>query len=182
MQRFPAFRVPSDTVAVVQPEGGFLEAEPAVEAMVGLAQAEGAEIRCGETIAAIEPRAGGVRITTDRGVVEAGVAIVALGAWVKALLPQLAVPIRITRQVMAWFAPADPAPLRGGRLPVFLIESRHGIHYGFPPLRPAPSRSPSITTAIRASIPMPTTERSRRRMSSSFAPRSRSTCRPRTGA
>jgi sarcosine oxidase len=132
MQRFPAFRVPSDTVAVVQPEGGFLEAEPAVEAMIGLAQAKGAEIRCGETIAAIEPRASGVRITTDRGVVEAGAAIVALGAWVKALLPRLAVPIRITRQVMAWLEPADPAPLRGGRLPVFLIESRHGIHYGFP--------------------------------------------------
>ena len=33
---------------------------------------------------------------------------------------------------MAWLEPADPAPLRGGRLPVFLIESRHGIHYGFP--------------------------------------------------
>ena len=132
MQRFPAFRVPSDTVAVVQPEGGFLEAEPAVEAMVGLAQSKGAEIRCGETIAAIEPLASGVRITTDRGVVEAGAAIVALGAWVKALLPQFAVPIRITRQVMAWFEPADPAPLRAGRLPVFLMESRHGIHYGFP--------------------------------------------------
>ncbi len=138
MRRFPAFRVPSDTVAVVQPEGGFLEAEPAVEAMVGLAQAEGAEIRCGETIAAIEPLAGGVRITTDRGVVEAGAAIVALGAWIKALLSRLAVPIRITRQVMAWFEPADPAPLGGGRLPVFLIESRHGIHYGFPPLRAGP--------------------------------------------
>jgi sarcosine oxidase len=135
MKRFPAFRVPSDTVAVVQPEGGFLEAEPAVEAMVALAQAQGAEIHCGETIAAIEPCASGVRITTDGGVVEAGGAIVALGAWVKALLPQLAVPIRVTRQVMAWFEPADPAPLGGGRLPVFLIESRHGIHYGFPSLR-----------------------------------------------
>jgi sarcosine oxidase len=132
IERFPAFRVPSDTVAVVQPEGGFLEAEPAVEAMVGLARSKGAEIRCGETIAAIEPLASGVRITTDRGVVEAGAAIVALGAWVKALLPQFAVPIRITRQVMAWFEPADPAPLRAGRLPVFLMESRHGIHYGFP--------------------------------------------------
>jgi sarcosine oxidase len=136
MQRFPAFRVPSDTVAVVQPEGGFLEAEPAVEAMAGLAQAKGAEIRCGETIAAIEPVASGVRITTDRGVAETGAAIVALGAWVKALLPQLAVPIRITRQVMAWFEPANAAPLGG--LPVFLIESRHGIHYGFPPLRAGP--------------------------------------------
>jgi sarcosine oxidase len=135
MQRFPAFRVPPDYVGVLQPDGGFLEAEPAIDAMVSLARAAGAATRVGETIQVIEPVARGVRITTDRGVVEAGVAIVALGAWIKALLPDLPVPLRVTRQVMAWLAPLDPAPLRNGRLPVFLLESRHGIHYGFPPLR-----------------------------------------------
>jgi sarcosine oxidase len=132
MQRFPAFRVPPDYMGVVQPDGGFLEAEASIDAMVGLAQAKGAEIRCGETIGSIEPIAGGVRIATDRGVVEAGVAIVALGAWVKALLPDLPAPLRVTRQVMAWLEPLDPAPLSGDRLPVFLLESCHGIHYGFP--------------------------------------------------
>jgi sarcosine oxidase len=135
MQRFPAFRVPPDFVGVLQPEGGYLEAEPALAAMVGLAQAAGAEVRCGETILAVEGVAGGVRIATERGVLEAGAAIVALGPWVKALLPQLPAPIRVTRQVMAWFEPLDPAPLAPGRLPVFLLESQHGIHYGFPPLR-----------------------------------------------
>jgi sarcosine oxidase len=135
MQRFPAFRVPPDHVGVVQPDGGYLEAEPSIEAMVGLAQAKGAEIRIGETIAAIEPVASGVRIATDRGEVAAGAAIVALGPWIKTLLPRLPAPIRVTRQVMAWLEPLDPAPLTGGRLPVFLLESRHGIHYGFPPLR-----------------------------------------------
>jgi sarcosine oxidase len=133
MRRYPAFAVPPSFVGVVQPAGGYLEAEPSVEAMVGLAKAKGAEIRAGETIAAIAPVAGGVRITTDRGVIEAGAAIVALGAWIKALLPDLPAPIRVTRQAMAWFEPLDPAPLGGGRLPVFLLESRHGIHYGFPP-------------------------------------------------
>jgi len=135
MQRFPAYRVPPDYVGVVQPEGGFLEAESSIDAMISLAEADGAEIRSGETVAAIEPVAGGVRIATDRGVVEAGAAIVALGPWVKALLPDLPAPIRVTRQVMAWFEPLDPAPLIDGRLPVFLLESRHGIHYGFPPSR-----------------------------------------------
>jgi sarcosine oxidase len=135
MQRFPAFRVPPHHVGVVQPDGGFLQAEPAIEAMVCLAKVKGAEIRIGESVRAVEPVARGVRITTDRGVVEAGAAIVALGPWVKALLPDLPAPIRVTRQVMAWFEPLDPAPLSAGRLPVFLLESRHGIHYGFPPWR-----------------------------------------------
>jgi sarcosine oxidase len=134
MHRFPAFRVPAHYVGVVQPDGGFLKAEQSIEAMVSLAKAKGAAIRDDEAIHAIEPTASGVRIATDLGVVEAGAAIVALGPWVKALLPDLPAPIRVTRQVMAWFEPLDPAPLSGGRLPVFLLESRHGIHYGFPPL------------------------------------------------
>ena len=52
MRRFPAFRVPPEYVGVVQPDGGFLQTEPAVEAMVGLAQVSGAEVRLGETITA----------------------------------------------------------------------------------------------------------------------------------
>jgi sarcosine oxidase len=142
MQRFPAFRVPPDYVGVLQPDGGFLAAEPSIEAMIGLARAKGAAIRSGETIAEIAPTASGVRIMTDRGTVEASAAIVALGAWVKTLLPDLPAPLRATRQVMGWFEPLDPAPLSAGRLPVFLLESRHGIHYGFPPFG-----SPAIKVA-----------------------------------
>jgi sarcosine oxidase len=74
-----------------------------------------------------------VRIVTDRGTVEAGAAIVAAGPWMKALLPDLPAPLRVTRQVMGWFAPVEPELVTPGRLPVFLIESAHGIHYGFPP-------------------------------------------------
>ena len=49
------------------------------------------------------------------------------------LLPDMPAPLRVTRQVMGWFQPLDPAPFTGGRFPVFLLESRHGVHYGFPP-------------------------------------------------
>jgi sarcosine oxidase len=133
MRRYPAFRLPGDHVAVVQPDGGFLDVERSAQALLGLAQRAGASIRTGETVRAIEPRAGGVRIATDRGVVDAGIAIVAAGPWVKSLLPDVTAPLRVTRQAMAWFAPIDPAPFAPGNFPVFLIESRHGIHYGFPP-------------------------------------------------
>jgi sarcosine oxidase len=133
MRRFPAFRVPNEYVGVWQPEGGYLAAEPSVTALVRLARQKGAEVHLGETIAQIAPEAGGVRVTTDRGMVTARLAVVALGARLEALLPDLPAPIRITRQVMGWFAPRERAPLFDGRLPVFMLESRHGIHYGFPP-------------------------------------------------
>ena len=133
MRRFPAFRVPPQYMAVVQPDGGSLEAEPSIHAMLALAKGAGAEVRTSECIRAIEPRAGGVRIVTDRAIVDAGTVIVTVGPWIKSLLPDLPAPLRVTRQVTAWFAPREPGLFAPGRCPVFLIESRHGIHYGFPP-------------------------------------------------
>jgi sarcosine oxidase len=133
MRRFPAFRLPPHHVAVVQPDGGFLEAEPSLHALLGLAKNAGAQIRTGETVLTIEPHGDGVRIVTDQGPVEAGMAIVAAGPWLKSLLPDFPAPIRATRQVMGWFAPVEPTLVAPGQLPVFLIESAHGIHYGFPP-------------------------------------------------
>lgn len=133
MRRFPAFRLPSQYMAVIQPDGGFIAAEPSIHAMLGLAKCAGAEIHAGEFIRAVEPRASGVRICTDRATIDAGAAIVAAGPWVNSMLPDLQAPLRVTRQAMAWFAPSGPALRTPGSLPVFLIESRHGLHYGFPP-------------------------------------------------
>lgn len=133
MRRYPAFRLPPHHVGVVQPDGGFLEAEACVQAMLALAQKHGAEVRFGERVRAIEPANGKARVVTDDATIEAGAAIVAAGPWLSSLLPDAALPLRVTRQAMAWFAPQASAEFAPGRFPVFLIESAHGIHYGFPP-------------------------------------------------
>jgi len=130
MRRFPAFAIPSDYVGVFQPDGGFVAVEPAIAAMIALAQGAGAELQTGTTVLAVTPRGNRVRIATSRGEFEAATAIVAAGPWVRTLVPDL--PVRVTRQVMAWFKPRDPAPFAPGRLPVFILESRYGMHYGFP--------------------------------------------------
>jgi len=132
MRRFPAFHVPSQYQAVVQPDGGFLAAEASIHAMLALAKADGAELRSGETIRAIEPSSTGVLIVTDRSRIDAGSAVIAVGPWIKSILPELKASLRVTRQVMAWFSPRQPAPFRSEQFPVFLMESRHGMHYGFP--------------------------------------------------
>ena len=133
MQRFPAFRIPDDFVGVFQPDGGFLEVEPALDAMIALAKSAGAEVRTNIVARSLTSGANGVRIETADGTIEADTAIVAVGPWVQRLLPDLAAPIRVTRQVQAWFEPTDPALFAVARFPVFLIETRHGQHYGFPP-------------------------------------------------
>ncbi|HSR77208.1 MAG TPA: N-methyl-L-tryptophan oxidase [Xanthobacteraceae bacterium] len=132
MRRYPAFRVPGDFVGVVQPDGGFLEAEPALLGLVKLARAGGAAIRTNEAVRAIEPHPGGVRVVTSDEVVEASAVIVTAGARVKSLIPDLPAPLRVTRQVLAWFEPRDAAMFSSDRFPVFMIESPHGLHYGFP--------------------------------------------------
>jgi len=132
MRRFPGFRVPADYVAVVQPDGGVLRPEPAISALLGLAQAAGAELRTGQRVLALEARTAGVRIVTDHGNIEVGTAVVAAGPWVTTLLPDLRARLRVTRQVMAWFEPSEAALFSPPQFPVFILESRHGMHYGFP--------------------------------------------------
>jgi sarcosine oxidase len=133
MERFPAFRIPAGYVGVVQPDGGFVAPEPAIEAQVALAKAAGAEIRTGTKVDSIERRGNGVRLAIGQDSVEADKLIVSAGPWVKQLLPDLPVQLRVTRQVLAWFQPLDGALFAAGRFPVFLLENRHGVHYGFPP-------------------------------------------------
>src|SRR5262249_60451395 len=64
--------------------------------------------------------------------VEAGAGIFARGGGVKWRLPALVAPLRNTREVMAWFEPIDAQLSLPERMPVFMIESRHGLHYGIP--------------------------------------------------
>ena len=131
-RRFSALQVPEDFVGVLQPDGGILFPEAAIRVQLGLAKVAGAEVRANETVRAVEPAPSGVRIVTDRDVVTAERAIVAAGPWIKRLLPGLPAPLRVTRQVVGWFAPADPAPFAPERCPVFMIENGDGIFYGFP--------------------------------------------------
>jgi sarcosine oxidase len=131
MRRFPAFHLPTDFVGVFQPDGGFLMAEAAIHAHLNLAKAAGAVIRTGATVRDIVPGTASVRLTTEHGVIDAGAVVITAGAWVTPLLPALP-PLRVTRQVLVWLAPSEPPLFARDRFPVFLLETNHGIHYGFP--------------------------------------------------
>jgi sarcosine oxidase len=130
MARFPAFRLPDDFICVVQADGGFVAVEAAMAAMVDQAKAAGAEIWSETVVQAVTPTGSGVRVATSRGDVEATSAIIAAGPWIGRLVPDL--PLRVTRQVMTWFKPREPALFELGRFPVFLMRTPHGNHYGFP--------------------------------------------------
>jgi sarcosine oxidase len=132
-RRHPAFRVPADLPALLQPDGGFLLAERCIVAHVTLAQALGADVRAREGVRRWELRAGGgVRVETERGEYTAERLVVTAGAWaaeVGRLDPELCV---AERQVLAWFQPRVPEHFALERFPTFGLAVEEGIYYGFP--------------------------------------------------
>jgi len=131
-RRFPAFRLPSGWTGLFQPQGGFLRPERAILEFVRLAEAHGAEIRNATKVVDIEPFSAGIRIRTDREVIEAGSVVVTAGGWIGDFAPELRPHLRLTRQVLGWFSPLDPALFTPERCPVFILDSEDDACYGFP--------------------------------------------------
>jgi sarcosine oxidase len=130
--RFPGYRLPADTMAVYQPDGGFLLPERCIVAYVEAAHAEGAEIHAREAVQRWEPRGDGVRVITDLETYEADRLVLTAGAWASHLLPfleDLAIP---ERQVLAWLQPHNLARFQPGVFPVFNLLVEEGRFYGFP--------------------------------------------------
>ena len=130
--RFPGYRLPSEMLAVLQPEGGFLLPERCIVSHVMIAQAHGADVRGREQVLDWEPHGEKVVVRTDRNVYEAERLVITAGAWAYKLVDSLlgvAVP---ERQVMAWFEPYRPELFTPARFPVFNLIVEEGRYYGFP--------------------------------------------------
>lgn len=130
--RFPGYALPSQHLAVFQPQGGFVASERAIVAHVMLAQAEGADIHARERVLGWEPANGGVRVSTERAQYEAAKLIVSAGPWIGQLVPPLAEAATPERQVLGWFQPQQPALFRSDRFPVFNLLTDEGRYYGLP--------------------------------------------------
>jgi sarcosine oxidase len=132
-RRFPAYALPPDWRGVFQPDGGILEPERAIALQLASAGQAGAEVRIGCGVRAVEPDGTGVRIVLEDGAqIAAGAAILAAGAWMSELEPELAQHLRLTRQPLIWFDPAAPRHCTPERFPVFLLETPDDVIYGFP--------------------------------------------------
>jgi sarcosine oxidase len=131
-QKFPGYRLPFETMAVLQPEGGFLEPERCIVTYVQAAIAAGAEIHGREPVLAWEPHGEGVRVITEHAAYTADRLVITAGAWNDQMLPflsGLAVP---ERQVLAWLQPDRPDYFTPANFPVFNLLVEEGRYYGFP--------------------------------------------------
>ena len=132
MSRFPAYRLPAETMAVVEKEGGFLIPEKCIEAHAAGARAAGADLREGEAVTGWETIPGGVRVRTAAGTYEAARLILTAGSWNGKLAADLAPVLSVERQVLAWLEVARPEHFAPPAFPVFVMEVPEGMYYGFP--------------------------------------------------
>ena len=128
-ERFPAYAVPDEHEAILEPRAGFLEPEAAVEATLALAAEAGAELRFDEPVRELEGNA----LRTARGTYVADRVVVAAGPWLPELVPGLAALFTAARQPLLWLDPQEPALFTPERFPVFVWEWKPGwAFYGFP--------------------------------------------------
>ena len=130
--RFPAWHLDDQAAAVLQPDGGFLRPEACILANAAQAAAAGAQLHQGETVIEWQATAGGVRVRTTAAVYEASQLVLAAGAWMGPLLPDLAHLMQPERQVLGWFEVTDHPSFAPERFPVFVHDAVEGRFYGFP--------------------------------------------------
>ena len=134
-RRFPGFRFPKDWMGVYQPDGGFVLSERCIVNHVFAALERGGEVRAHEAVLDWSSAGNTVRVTTSRGVYEAGALVVTAGAWAGPLLPSLDRLLVPERQVLGWFQPLRPHLFALGSCPVVIGEFEEGHYYSLPRVR-----------------------------------------------
>lgn len=132
--RYPMLDLWPDEAALFEVEGGVLNPERAIDAHLHVAEDHGAEMRFEAQMQSWNETSGGFEILLANGErIGARRLILALGPWFKEALEALGIPIRVQRNVQAWFSPAKSA-YAAPHFPAFLL-NRRGLPaplYGFP--------------------------------------------------
>lgn len=132
--RYPTLALQHDEVVLLEPDAGVLDPERGVLAHLKMAESAGAETWFGVTMERWEATKHGFELQLSDGrKVSASKLVLALGPWFQEMLESLGIPIRVQRNVQAWFSPSIKTYDAPG-FPAFLVD-RPGLLaplYGFP--------------------------------------------------
>jgi sarcosine oxidase len=135
-RRFPAIELDDDMQTLHEPLAGILFPQRVIPAHLGLAERHGAELHFEERVTGWTRDGDGVAVTTTRGTYRTQKLVVAVGAWLEKLVPELGLSLTVERNPLFWFAPvAQPEVFEADRLPVWIMElDEETAFYGFPTL------------------------------------------------
>lgn len=135
-KRYPQFEIPSDTVALFEPEAGALLADRCIQAVMAAGQRAGVRYEITDVKPPVLPSSrlewvegsGGRRLSASQFVF-------ACGSWLPKLFHVLAGVIRPTRQDLFFFRVPESSPeFVPGKLPIWVDQTEPKIAYGFPDL------------------------------------------------
>lgn len=120
--RFPQFNLPEDTVGLYQADYSLLAAGRCVATLAAQARQHGAIIHEREQVRQLRAGATSVQVRTDQGVYMADRLILSAGSWMRPLLRQLdlALPLTVLKEQLAFFRARDPREFMPGRLPLVI--------------------------------------------------------------
>ena len=129
-RRFPQFRASNFGAITWNPRGGMLRATECCLALADRIRARGGVIREGVQVTRVEPLGDGGRVWLASGeTLTADRVVVAAGPWIADALPDVHIPVRVSRQQVCYFSGLDPQTFGVGRFPIFLSGMNQ---YGFP--------------------------------------------------
>jgi sarcosine oxidase len=133
-RRYPALQLDPDMDGLHEPLAGILFPDKCIDAHLTLAERAGAELHFGEGVTSWSSDGSGFTVSTDAGTYRADKLVIAAGAWLPKLAPELELPLTVERNVLFWYEPiASPEIFEPDRLPVWILEidDEHAF-YGFP--------------------------------------------------
>ncbi len=135
-RRYPAFHPTEEMVAVWEPRAGVLFPEKCIGAHLQLAQHHGATLHGEEIVLRWEKQVESLLVHTNKGRYSANQLVLSAGAWLHALVADLALPLQCTRQPLFWFEPVAHAEnFAPTNFPIYILEHEpQRYFYGFPDL------------------------------------------------
>ena len=135
-ERFPLIDPHGVRMAYLSPEGGVLLAERIVAALAGWLGENGATLRAGTTVEAIDADRGSIILASGERV-DADMVLVAAGAWVGRLVPEMTSLVQPSRQVLAYVRLPDDLARAWATHPSLLsIGADHGFYLVPPVIAP----------------------------------------------
>lgn len=165
-RRHPQFRLEDGTRAIYQADAGVLHADRCIAALADGARRQGAIVKEGERVGAIQAALGAISVTTGQQIYVAERLILAGGSEMATLLAMIgsSLPLMVSTEQVAYFRPRESALFLAGRFPLFIVHFPDGkLGSGFPLIRDPGlklmlehKRAPEISLEGRELPPDPT--------------------------
>ena len=136
-KRFPGFNPTEETVGIYEQNAGILFPEECIQTNIELAKKANTDFRFNEVVTNVIANNNEVEIITGKEKYKAEKVIISAGAWLNQLLPELQLPLKITRQVLFWLKcrKEDVKKYLAENFPVYIWQKEQAkIFYGFPDL------------------------------------------------